>query len=160
MTVKGLKRGRCKDKEGKPVLPVPQKHIEAVLPELTPPVRAMVRLQLLTGMRPREVLKMKAGDIETTGEVWTYRPESHKNAWRGKQRNILIGPRGQDILLSFLVGRAKEDFLLILTMAASSSSSLPIARTQSHTSGVLKMARTSRTQSTDTSAAFRRHASA
>lgn len=110
-TVKNLKKGRCKAKEGKPVLPVPQADLDAVLPKLTAPVRAMVRLQLLTGMRPGEVLKMKAGDIDTTGEIWAYHPASHKNAWRGKQRVILIGPKGQDVLLPFLIGRQKEDYL-------------------------------------------------
>ena len=110
-TVKNLKRGRSKAKEGKPVLPVPQADIDAVLPFLTSPVRAMVQLQLLTGMRAGEVLKMKAGDLDTTGEIWIYRPEQHKNAWRGKARNILIGPRGQDALLPFLVGRSAGEFV-------------------------------------------------
>jgi len=93
-TVKNLKRGRSKAKEGQPVLPVPQEHLDATIPQLTPPVAAMVRLQLLTGMRPGEVLKMTAGDIDTTGEVWIYKPSTHKNAWRGKKRLIPIGPRG------------------------------------------------------------------
>lgn len=39
-SVKNLKRGRSKAKEGKPVLPVPQEDIDAVLPGLTTPVQA------------------------------------------------------------------------------------------------------------------------
>ena len=109
--VKNLKRGRSKAREGKPVLPVPQADIDAVLPHLTSPVAAMVKLQLLTGMRPGEVLKMRAGDIDTSGEVWIYRPELHKNAWRGKQRTVMIGPRGQDVLLPFLIGRQPNEYL-------------------------------------------------
>ena len=107
--VKNLKRGQSKAKEGKPVLPVPQADIDAVLPHLTAPVQAMVRLQLLTGMRPGEVLKMTEGDLDTSGEVWAYRPELHKNARRGKQRVVLIGPRGQDVLLPFLIGRKPHE---------------------------------------------------
>ncbi len=110
-TVKNLKRGRSKAKEGQPVLPVPQEHLDATLPELTPTVRSMVKMQLLTGMRPGEVLKMRVKELDTTGEVWVYRPDSHKNSWRLKQRVIYIGPRGQDVLLSFLIGRKPGDYL-------------------------------------------------
>ena len=32
------------------------------------------------------------------GDVWTYRPAAHKNAWRGKGRTVAIGPRGRALL--------------------------------------------------------------
>src|SRR5262249_720294 len=100
--VRGLARGRSKARETQPVQPVPQEHVEATLPHLLPPVAAMVRLQLLTGMRPGEVVIMRAIDIECSGKIWLYGPESHKTAWRGHQRVVAIGPRGQEIVRQFL----------------------------------------------------------
>lgn len=46
-----LKRGRSRAKEGKKVGPVPEFLLEATMQYLPSPVRAMVRLQLLTGAR-------------------------------------------------------------------------------------------------------------
>jgi integrase len=72
------------------------------MPFLASPLRAMIRLQRLTGMRPGEVAQMRRRDLDTSGDVWVYRPARHKTAWRGKERVILIGPRGQEILRGVL----------------------------------------------------------
>jgi integrase len=107
--VRGLQRGRSAARETEPVKPVPETHVNATLPFLRPPVAAMVRLQLLTGMRPGEVVIMRAIDIDMTGKVWLYRPGSdrgpagtHKTAWRGQKRIVPIGPRGQEIIRQYL----------------------------------------------------------
>jgi hypothetical protein len=55
VTVGGLKRGRTAARETEPVKPVSVAFVEAVLPHVLPPVRAMIELQRLTGMRPGEV---------------------------------------------------------------------------------------------------------
>jgi integrase len=77
------------------------------------PVRALVRLQLLTGARAGELLGMRACDIEMNPRsgVWIYRPEQHKNAFREHERTIYLGPRAQRILRRFLVGRPTTAFL-------------------------------------------------
>jgi integrase len=68
----------------------------------------MVQLQLLAGMRPGEVVIMRAIDLDMTGNVWLYRPGSdqlhgaHKTAWRGHRRIIAIGPKAQDIIRQYL----------------------------------------------------------
>jgi hypothetical protein len=54
-SVEGLKRGRSAAKESEPVRPVPDDHVDAVLPFLPPTVAAMVRLHRLTGMRSGEL---------------------------------------------------------------------------------------------------------
>lgn len=59
-TVAGLQRGRTTAREPEPVGPVSAAHVDAVLPFLTAPVRAMVELQRLTGMRPGEARRMRA----------------------------------------------------------------------------------------------------
>src|SRR5262245_16791926 len=52
--VKGLEQGRTGARETEPTSPVAIEHVEATLPFLLPPVQALVRLQLYTGMRPGE----------------------------------------------------------------------------------------------------------
>ncbi len=101
--VDGLRRGRCEAPDGPGVGPVAEAHVEAVLPFLSRPVAAMVRLQLLTGMRPGEVASMRREDLDRSGPVWEYRPASHKNAHRGHDRTVPIGPQGQGVLGPFLL---------------------------------------------------------
>ena len=50
-SVDGLRRGRSSAREAEPVRPVPDAHVDAMLPFLPPTVAAMVRLHRLTGMR-------------------------------------------------------------------------------------------------------------
>ena len=78
-TVPGLRKGRSEAREPAPVLPVDEETVQATLPHLPPVVAEMVRLQRLTGCRPGEVCKIRPCDFDTSGEVWSYRPESHKN---------------------------------------------------------------------------------
>lgn len=73
-----LRRGRGDVREGHVVRPVPEPHIDAVMPYLPPTVQAMIRVQQFTGMRPGELVIMRTRDLDTTGKVWVYKPESHK----------------------------------------------------------------------------------
>lgn len=107
--VAGLKLGRCELPEGDRVEPVDPKHVDAVLPFLTKPLQAVVRLQLLTGARGGEILKLRPIDLDTTGDVWRYRVIAHKGAWRGHSRTIHIGPERQTVLREFL-DRPVESF--------------------------------------------------
>jgi integrase len=100
--VPGLQKGRTDARESEEIKPVPIEHVEATLPHLNPVVAAMVRIQLLTGCRAREVMTMRGCDL-TPGELnWEYRPAWHKTAWRGKDRVIVLGPRAQEIVKGFL----------------------------------------------------------
>ncbi len=105
--VSGLRKGRTKAKETGPIMPVADEVVDATLPHLPVVVGDMVRLQRLTGMRPNEVCIVRPCDIDRSGEVWIYRPESHKTEHHGKERPIAIGPRGQEILLRYLVRDAQ-----------------------------------------------------
>ncbi len=74
-----------------------------MLPYLTVPVRAMVQIQRLTGMRPGEVVILRPCDIErTSGKTWVYRPESHKTEHHDIARVVFLGPKAQAILAPFL----------------------------------------------------------
>ena len=102
LAVDGLKAGRSGARETAPVRPVTDEHVDAVLPFLSTPLRGLVRVQRLTGMRPGEVARMRGRDIDRSGEVWLYRPAQHKTAWRGKERVVPIGPRCREVVEEFL----------------------------------------------------------
>jgi integrase len=97
-TVGGLQRGRTAAPEREPVVPVDPGVVRATLPFLRPPVRGMVEVQLLTGMRPGEVCRLRPCDIDAAGDVWVYRPDQHKTRHRGKDRAVAIGPRARAVL--------------------------------------------------------------
>lgn len=103
-TLPPLRRGRSQAKEPQPVRPPDRRHVEHAIPFMVKPVAAMVRLQLLTGMRPGEVTKMTAGEIDMAGEVWFYSPRQHKTQHHGLHRTIGLGPRSQLILQLWLTG--------------------------------------------------------
>lgn len=101
-SVAPLKAGRSNARETDRVMPVPQAHIDAVLAHVTKPVAAMIQLQLVTGMRPGEVVLMRPCDIDMSGKIWEYRPASHKTQHHGKERVIFLGPQAQEIVRPFL----------------------------------------------------------
>jgi len=109
-TVKGLRKGRTAARESEPVKPVPDEHIDALLPYLPAQVAGMVNLQRLTGMRPGEVVIIRLSDIDTSQDVWIYEVPRHKNDWRGHERIVAIGPQGQEVLQPFL-DRQEDEFL-------------------------------------------------
>jgi integrase len=102
MTVPGLRRGRGGARETERVRPVPQEHIDKSLPEMPEMVQAMVRLQLATGARPGEITILRACDIDRSTLPWIYRPEAHKNSWRGEEREILLGPEAREIVSKWM----------------------------------------------------------
>jgi len=102
LAVEGLRAGRDGVRETAPVKPVPEEHVTAVLPFVSGPVRAMIELQNLTGMRPGEVMSMRGCNIDRGGPIWIYRPARHKTHERGFERRIALGPRAQAILAVWL----------------------------------------------------------
>ena len=101
-TVAGLRAGRCEAKGSTPVKPVTEAMVEAVLPHVNSRVAAMIRLQLLSGMRPGEVVVMRSCDLDTTGKIWIYKPASHKTEHHGRERLIYLGPQAQEVLKPWL----------------------------------------------------------
>jgi integrase len=105
-TVEGLRKGRTTAREPEPIRPVADDVVDATLPYLPVVVADMVRLQRLTGARPGEVCQLRPCDLDRSGEVWQYRPQSHKTDYRGRERVIFVGPQGQAILLPYLLRSA------------------------------------------------------
>ena len=101
--VAGLTRGRSEAKERPPVGPVPEAHVEAVLPHVSPTVATMIRVQRMTGMRPQEVILMRAVDIDRSDqECWVYRPHRSKSEHHERERVIFLGPKCQKLLCPYL----------------------------------------------------------
>ena len=70
-------------------------------------VSDMVEFQRATGARPTEVCILRPCDIDRSGDVWIYRPESHKTEHHGKDRQIYIGPKAQAALARYLLRDAE-----------------------------------------------------
>lgn len=100
--VDGLRRGRSEARETKPVKPVPEQYVEAILPFVSRQVKALIELQLLTGARGGELFPMRRRDIETGRAVWVYRPARHKTEHHGHTREIRLGRRAQTVIEPFL----------------------------------------------------------
>ena len=100
--VDGLRRGRTEAPETMPIKPVALEHVYAIRPHVSRQVWAMVELQLFAGMRPGEVVLMRGCDIDTTGQLWTYRPQRHKTQNHGIDRIIYLGPKSIEVLRPWL----------------------------------------------------------
>jgi integrase len=98
----GLRKGRSDASELNPVLSVPMPFVNAVKPFVSRQVWAMIQLQLLTRMRPGEVVMIRGCDINMSGKVWEYVPGSHKTGHHGKSRIVFIGPKAQLVVREFL----------------------------------------------------------
>src|SRR5271157_5893726 len=96
--VKGSPKGRSAAHESDPVRPVPDAHVDAILPHVSGQVRAMVEMERLTGMRPNEVVQMTTGCLSMAGPCWEYTPPHHKTEHFEKGRMIMIGPKAQEVL--------------------------------------------------------------
>lgn len=104
-SVEGLKKGRTEAPESPPVLPAPEAAIEAALPGLSPVLADVVRVQLLTGARPGEALSLRAGELDRGGDVWLWRPASHKTEHLAREKVLFVGPRCQALLAPYLLRR-------------------------------------------------------
>jgi hypothetical protein len=45
---------------------------------------------------------MRTADLDTSGRVWVYVPESHKTEHHGKERKVYLGPAAQAVLRPWL----------------------------------------------------------
>jgi len=96
--VAGLRRGRSPARETQPIRPVDDAIVDATIEHVSLQVATMIQLQRYTGMRPCEVIIMRGCDLDTSGKVWSYEPESHKTEHHGRNRVIYLGPRAQKAL--------------------------------------------------------------
>jgi integrase len=109
--VRGLQAGRGLGRESREIEPVPLECVELTLEKLPEVFADIARVQLYSGARAGEVLLMRSCDIDQSGEVWVFTPTTHKNAWRGYKRRIVLGPRAQLVLRRYLCPNSPADYL-------------------------------------------------
>lgn len=100
--IEPLARDRTPAPDPDPIDPVDPAVVAACLPHMPKPVAAMIRLQLVTGMRPGEVRSMRRRDVDMTGATWIYRPASHKTEHHGRARVVPLGPQARAIVRPWL----------------------------------------------------------
>ena len=108
--VVGLRKGRTSAREATPIGPVEESVVNAVLPHVSRQVRDMIRLQLLTGCRPGEIMALRPCDLRRDDGVWEYVPASHKTEHHGRERRIFFGPRAQAIVAEYIDNRPADAF--------------------------------------------------
>jgi integrase len=110
--VGGLRKGKDpRVVESRPIKPVPEEHFWPVIAATPPQIATMLQVQRLAGMRPDEVTIMRPCDIDRGRDVWSYRPDSHKLEHHDIDKEILLGPKAQELLTPWLVERGPADYL-------------------------------------------------
>jgi integrase len=115
----GLRANDARVRHSQAHRPATFDEVRAVVRQLAPVGQAMLLLQWWSGMRSGEVRTMRAGQVDTSGDVWLYRLASHKNAWRGQTRTVALGPKCKALLAPWLEGRQATDYLFPPTRSRS-----------------------------------------
>lgn len=112
LAVEGLRAGRTTAPDNPPVRPAVWSDVELALAHMPAHVAAVVRLQVLTGARGGELLKLRSADLDRTNPAtWAYTPPTHKGTWKGKERVVYFGKRSQEVLAPFLAAADPTDYL-------------------------------------------------
>jgi integrase len=101
--VDNLKKGRTKAHEYREVKPVNPDDIEKTLAKLPKRVADMARIQRLCVMRPQDVCNLRLVNIDRSGDVWLYRPYTHKTVHLGDVLTKYIGATAQAILTPYIL---------------------------------------------------------
>jgi integrase len=107
----GLRKGKTQARESNRVKVVDKSKALAVVQHVSPQVGAMIKLQLLTGMRSTEVCIMRPCDIDRTGKPWVYRPQFHKTEHHDIPREIPLGPKARKVIRPYLKNRDRQTYL-------------------------------------------------
>jgi integrase len=67
-------------------------------------------------------------DIDRSGKVWIYRPNSHKLEWLDQEKEVLLGPQAQQLLAPWLEGREDQEYLFSPRQVAEANAKVLEAR--------------------------------
>jgi integrase len=101
-TVQAVRRNRPGARDPEKPRTTDLSEVKRVCRHLCAVLRATVLVQFWTGARTSEVRTMRASDVDTTGDVWSYRPREHKTDYLGHRRTIFLGPRARAVLAPWL----------------------------------------------------------
>lgn len=109
--VKGLRKDKTAAREKSDVRPVPEAHVQAVMPRVPPTIQTMIAVQRLCGGRPQDLVEMKPKDIDRSSPIWEFRPGRHKSEHRGRGRIVFLGPRAQALLQPYLENLRPDEYV-------------------------------------------------
>ena len=112
-TVSPLLAGRTEAHDNAPRHALDQADIDAVREHVTPLVRDLIDLQLLTGTRSSELLALTTSMIDRTKEVWFSKLADHKCTHHGQSRTLHFGPKAQLILAKYLLDDPRKPLFKI-----------------------------------------------
>jgi len=90
-----LRKGEHGARENTRRAPVDMGLVERTIEHLPEAVAAMVRVQMVTGMRPCALTIMRPCDLDRSGDVWVYTPHAPGCEDSPKYNPVLLGPRAQ-----------------------------------------------------------------
>lgn len=96
--IQGLVAGRTTAPDYEPIGPAPMESVNALLAQCLPRVADLIRLQLVSGMRPGEACTVRPRDLERSQPVWVFHPARYKTEHHRQRRIIYLGPQAQAIL--------------------------------------------------------------
>jgi integrase len=142
--VRSLEAGKTAAPDRPPVPSVDTPIVLQTLRHCHKTIADMIRVQLLTGMRPGEVCLMRPCDIDQSEEIWIYIPFEYKTQSKKKFRPIPITPECQGILTPYLMEleATPEGYLfspksamqmILLDRSRKRKTKLPSARTRRKT---------------------------
>jgi len=109
--VGGLQRGRTEAHETDPVKPVPESLILGIQPYVSEQIWALIQLQLRSGARAGELIRLRGVDLKPGDKIWTAELNEHKTAHHGISKRIYFGPQAVAMLQEFLQDRPLNAFL-------------------------------------------------
>lgn len=131
-----LQKGKTTASERKKKPAVPWADVEATFPHLhfhearRAALESLIRVHWFVGGRPQDLLGMRAGDIDRTGDVWRYAVEGHKNEHREQELAYFIGPKCQAILGPLLEGKSATDLVFVYPPLSAKGKPCAISRTR------------------------------
>jgi integrase len=91
-------------------------------------LESLIRVHWFLGGRSQDLVGMRAGDIDRTGDEWHYVVDGHKNEHREQELAYWIGPRCQAVLAPLLEGKGPNDLVFVYPPAAEGGPPTPIRR--------------------------------
>ncbi len=97
--VPGLRNGEAGLMDNEEVQAACLRSFNALLPFCPPVIQDMMRVQFFCVMRPQDVCSMHRDGLDTSGDIWLYRPFTHKTQWRGKKLVKAVPKIAQEFLV-------------------------------------------------------------
>lgn len=100
--VESLSPGQTDAPESRPRSAISEERLTAVRNELNGRTRDLWDIMLLSGCRPGELLGLKMGQLDRSGEIWKCELAQHKTSRKGKRRVLFFNRSCQELMAKYL----------------------------------------------------------